>query len=265
MDLLPFPIVSQGELDHLGPAGLRDKLAGPPQAALAWLGAAAAGGTLAAQTLLGQWFLEGRGVARDEARAFAWFKHAAHAGHAGAANLVGRCYENGWGTAAGATAAAHWYTVAAERGSDWGMYNLATSLALGRGLPTDRPAAFAWFRKAADLGHAKSLNIVGGFFEDGWEVLADARIAADYYRRAAEAGDFRGQFNYARVLALAGDHAGAAAWIARAPGTATSAFIEKMLEYLRLAPQPELRRLHGVVQSAAMVGRNAIPGVGQAA
>ncbi|WP_432261994.1 tetratricopeptide repeat protein [Cupriavidus sp. TMH.W2] len=257
MDLLPFPVVSRGELDHLGPAGLRDKLAGPPQAALAWLGAAAAGGSLAAQTLLGQWFLEGRGVARDEARAFAWFKHAAHAGHAGAANLVGRCYENGWGTAAGATAAAHWYTVAAERGSDWGMYNLATSLALGRGLAPDRPAAFAWFRKAADLGHAKSLNIVGGFYEDGWEVPADARIAAGYYRRAAEAGDFRGQFNYARVLALAGNHAGAAAWIARVPDIATPAFIKKMLEYLRQAPQPELRRLYGVVQSSDCAARAA--------
>ncbi|WP_083384313.1 MULTISPECIES: tetratricopeptide repeat protein [Cupriavidus] len=247
---LPFRPATPGELEQLGPAALRDKLCGPAAQALPWLGAAALAGHLDAQALLGQWFLAGRGLARDEARAFAWFKHAAHAGHAGAANLAGRCYENGWGTPQDAHAAARWYQLAAERGSDWGMYNLATALTLGRGVAPERAQALDWYRRAAALGHAKSLNIIGGFYEDGWEVERDLAQAAEHYRRAAEGGDFRGQFNHARLLALQGREAEAGRWIRRVPDSATPAFLEKTLAYLREAPQPALRRLYGPLHDA---------------
>ncbi|SPA02704.1 Sel1 domain-containing protein repeat-containing protein [Cupriavidus taiwanensis] len=262
MDTLPFRVATPVELEQLGPAGLRDKLAGPPQLALPWLGGAAVAGHLDAQMVLGQWFLAGHGVARDPVQAFAWFKHAAHAGHAGAANLAGRCYENGWGTAPDARAAAHWYTLAAERGSDWGMYNLATALVLGRGVVADRRAALRWYQRAAALGHAKSLNILGGFHEDGWEVAQDPARAVAYYRQAAEGGDFRGQFNYARMLALAGREAEAQQWIRRVPQTATGPFIDKMLAFLRDAPQQALQRLYAhasVAAQAATVVQTAQP------
>ncbi len=59
---------------------------------------------------------------------------------------------------------------AARAGLDWGMYNYATMLALGNGVDEDRAAALAWFEKAAALGHAKSINLIGGFHEDGWVV-----------------------------------------------------------------------------------------------
>ncbi|UDM52110.1 tetratricopeptide repeat protein [Cupriavidus sp. MP-37] len=259
MDTLPFRVATPVELDQLGPAALRDKLAGPPHLALPWLGGAAVAGHLDAQMVLGQWFLAGHGVTRDPVRAFTWFKHAAHAGHAGAANLAGRCYENGWGTAPDARAAAHWYTLAAERGSDWGMYNLATALVLGQGIAADRRAALGWYQRAAALGHAKSLNIVGGFYEDGWEVAPDPVRAAAYYRQAAEGGDFRGQFNHARMLALAGREAEAQQWIGLVPQTATAPFIDKMLAFLRDAPQPALQRLYPHARQAAQAAQTAQP------
>ncbi len=250
MDALPFRVATPVELGQLTPDALRDKLSGPPHLALPWLGGAATAGHLDAQMMLGQWFLAGRGVARDEARALAWFKHAAHAGHAGAANMLGRCYENAWGTEQDDRAAAQWYTLAADRGSDWGMYNLATALVLGRGARADRRQALAWYERAAALGHAKSLNIVGGFHEDGWEVAPDPARAAQYYRRAAEGGDFRGRFNYARVLALSGHEAQAQAWIRLVPQGANRPFLDKMLDFLRHAPQAALRRLHAHAEAA---------------
>jgi hypothetical protein len=67
-----------------------------------------------------------------------------------------------------------------------------------------RADALDWFQRAAALGHAKSINLIGGFYEDGWVVAVDVDAAFDHYRRAAEAGDFRGQFNYARLLAERG-------------------------------------------------------------
>ncbi|MGO4332053.1 tetratricopeptide repeat protein [Cupriavidus sp. 2TAF22] len=251
MDTLPFRIASPGELDQLGAAGLAGKLREPAHLALPWLGGAAVQGNLDAQMILGQWFLAGHGVPRDEARAFAWFKYAAHAGHAGAANLAGRCYENGWGTTQDDHAAAQWYTLAAQRGSEWGMYNLATALVLGRGIAASRTDALAWYERAAGMGHAKSLNIVGGFYEDGWEVERDAAMAMDYYRRAAVAGDFRGQFNYARALALCGKDGEAIRWVREVPRTANAPFIEKMLAFLRDAPDAALNRLFGHADAAA--------------
>jgi TPR repeat protein len=173
--------------------------------------------------------------------------------------MTGRCYENGWGAAQDDRAAAHWYTLAAERGSDWGMYNLATALVLGKGLSTDRRAALACYRRAARLGHAKSLNIVGGFYEDGWEVEQDAARAVGYYRQAAEGGDFRGQFNYARMLALAGQEADAQRWIRLVPQTANAPFVEKMLAFLRNAPHEALRRLHAHADAAVHAALAASP------
>ncbi|MGT2489957.1 tetratricopeptide repeat protein [Cupriavidus basilensis] len=131
------------------------------------------------------------------------------------------------------------------------MYNLATALALGRGIAASRTEALDWYRRAAGMGHAKSLNIVGGFYEDGWEVERDAAMAMDYYRRAAEGGDFRGQFNYARALALCGQEHEAIRWVREVPRTATAPFVEKMLDFLRDAPDAVLNRLFSHADAAA--------------
>lgn len=218
-------------------------LAGAPERAAAWVAAAAQNGIVEAQAVYGQYLLDGHGVARDAAAALEWFKHAARADHPMAMNMVGRCYEFGWGTAASAAVAVYWYREAARAGLDWGMYNYATMLALGNGVDEDRAAALAWFEKAAALGHAKSINLIGGFHEDGWVVAADRDAAFDCYRRAAAAGDFRGQFNYARLLAERGRVAEALEWLARVPRTATPSFVAKMRAYLAASPIDAFRAL----------------------
>ena len=159
-----------------------------------------------------------------------------------AVNMVGRCLDQGWGVPRSQLLAERWFRKAAERGLDWGMYNLATLLTLGEGgVPQDRVEAFHWLRKAADLGHVKSINLLGGFYEDGWVVRPDRIAARDYYRRAAIGGDFRGQFNYARFLIQEGDLLGALHWLRQVPGTATPAFICKMKEFLAAFSQHEIR------------------------
>ena len=135
-------------------------------------------------------------------------------------NMVGRCLEQGWGAPVDKAAAASWYEAAAARGLDWGLYNLATLLALGDGVPLDRARALTLFERAAALGHAKSMTMVGSFHEDGWAVAPDREAAADWYRRGAEGGDFRGQFNHARLLADAGRIDRAIRWLRRIPARA---------------------------------------------
>ena len=122
-----------------------------------------------------------------------------------AVNMVGRCLDQGWGVQKSPHLAAPWFRKAAERGLDWGMYNWATLLILGSGVPQDRTEALHWLRQATALHHAKSMNVLGGFYEDGWVVRKDMAEATRLYEASARGGDFRGQFNYGRVLAMEGD------------------------------------------------------------
>lgn len=224
-------------------------LTGPAERAARWLAAAAQRGHTEAQAIFGQWLLDGRGVERNPGEALFWFKTAALSGHAMAANMLGRCYEHGWGAPACDKTATRWYARAADAGLDWGQYNYATQLQLGRGIPADRARAFALFQAAAAQGHAKSINVLGGFYEDGWEVEADPAMALRCYLRAAEDGDFRGQFNAARLLALANRADDALAWMQAVPRTATPAFLAKAHDFLAGHPDARLRALACVLNT----------------
>lgn len=221
-----------------------------------WIRDAAVRGVPDAQVLYGQLLLDGHRVERSPLHALHWFERAALSGHAEAMNMVGRCLDQGWGMPADAASAERWFRAAAERGSAWGMYNLATLLTLGKGVPQNRAAALCWFRKAAALGHVKSLNIVGGFYEDGWEVPRDLETARDHYRRAARGGDFRGQFNYARLLAGEGRVNEAYAWLDAARSSGTDAFIAKMTEYLLGASSECLREYGRRLRAGAVAAGN---------
>lgn len=213
-------------------AEMQRRLAGPPEARAAFVRTAAEGGVAEAQAVYGQMLLDGAGVERDPREAVRWFDRAARQGHVMAINMMGRCYDLGWGVAVDKARAAQWFKVAADQGLDWGMYNYATALALGAGVAEDRPAALALFRKAAAMGNAKAINYVGSFHEDGWVVERDLAEAARCYALAAEGGDFRGQFNHARMLADAGRVDEALDWLAKVPETATDAFIAKVRDWL---------------------------------
>jgi TPR repeat protein len=60
------------------------------------------------------------------------------------------------------------------------------------------------------------MNLVGRCTEEGWGTARDALAAAQWYRRSAEAGYFRGQYNWATVLFMAGHGEEAAKWFERA-------------------------------------------------
>ncbi|MBN9617641.1 MAG: hypothetical protein BGO25_11985 [Acidobacteriales bacterium 59-55] len=203
--------------------------------------AAAECGVREAEVIYGQMLLDGNLVERNPTFALHWFERAALAGDVMAINMVGRCLDQGWGVAASPHLAAPWFRKAAECGLDWGMYNLATLLTLGSGVPEDKLEALYWLRKASDLGHAKSINLLGGFHEDGWIVQRDMVAARECYRKAAIGGDFRGQFNYARLLIKDGEIDEAIFWLQKVPQTATPAFMKKMKRFLEAMSVPAIR------------------------
>ncbi len=127
-----------------------------------------------------------------------------------------RCLENGWGTEADLRKAAASYASAAAMGHDWGEYNLANLLFDGRGVAQNHEQALYWYLRAAQQGHGRAMNLAGRCLEEGWGCTRAPAEAAEWYRRSAESGYFRGQFNYALVLAQQGNGALAANWFWKA-------------------------------------------------
>lgn len=198
----------------------------------AFLAEAAVIGEPQAQALYAQILLDGDGVKADPRAAFGWFNRAAASGHLMALNMVGRCYDLGWGVAVDKARAAECYRVAAERGLDCAMYNFATLLTLGAGVGEDRATALMWFERASALGYAKATNFCGSFAEDGWACPQDKDKAATLYEQAARGGDFRGCFNFARILIDREDKAGAEHWIATSLRLGNERFREQVGEWV---------------------------------
>ena len=60
------------------------------------------------------------------------------------------------------------------------------------------------------------MNLLARCFEEGWGCAKSHAEAAHWYKRSAESGYFRAQFNYAVLLAEQGDSAAAAQWFWKA-------------------------------------------------
>lgn len=238
---LPARPTEPEDLQAITTAQWRSVLAAPPAEAAAWVGAAAGLGHTEAQAVLGQWCLDGHGVARDPAQALHWFLRAAQRGHAMAMNMAGRCHEQGWGMPADAGKAVHWYRQAAQAELPQAQYNLANMLATGRGVGRDHAAAFALYRRATAQGYAKAFAKLGRYFEDGLVVPLDRAQARACYRRGAEGGDFRGQFCHAGMLAEDGRLADALGWLERVVETATPRYLEQAGAALLQSPHDAIR------------------------
>lgn len=193
------------------------------------------------QLLLGQLLINGVGAPRAPREALRWFRAAARARVPMAMNMVGRCYEYGLGTAVDYAQAAHWYHRAATFDCDWAIYNYAHMVASGRGVEKNRAEAFLWFKLASARGHARAMAFLGQYYENGWETPADRDIAFSLYKRSAEAGDCRGQCNYASVLAEQGRVEEALTWLRLAATTAPAHFLAQLVPVLRRSPHEALR------------------------
>ena len=232
---------SLASLAVLTPEDWQSITAGAPKAAAAWMHAAAQLGHGDAQSILGQWLLDGHGLERNHQKALAWFLKAGKQGHIVGINMAGRCFENGWGTPPDAFAATNWYRQAAHKGLEAGMYNYANMLAAGRGVRKDPTAALEWYRRAARMGHVKSMTKIGHFYEDGRVVRKDVDAAFRWFEKGARGGDFRGQFNYASMLAARGQWQQALEWLQKVPLTATPGYKRLAGEQLVQSPNPEFQ------------------------
>ncbi|MBB3772047.1 hypothetical protein FHS55_002656 [Angulomicrobium tetraedrale] len=251
--------ISYSALEKMGPDVLRARISEGPAQAARWVEAAALNGLINAQLAWGQMLVDGHGVRRDPAAGLRWFSIAAKAGSAEGVNMVGRCHELGWGVPPDPTEAARHYRAAADKGHTWAQFNLATLLLEGRGVPADRRGALAWYVHSARGGNAKAMTMVGRYLELGWDRPARPAAALRWYRRGAAGADYRGQFDYARLLlAMTGQLDAALPWFTRAVENGVPAFCRNVGAGLREADEPELRRIaHQALERAATSGEAA--------
>jgi TPR repeat protein len=194
-----------------------------PERAADWVYVAAAEGMPKAQVCYGRMLLEGTGVLKDAGKALAWFRRAARGGDLDAINMVGRCLDNGWGTREDPAAAAEQFKLAADHRLAWAQYNLGHMYLNGRGVARDLPRAYSYYLLAAEQEHPRAMNLVGRCCEEGWGTRCDREAAAYWYRRSAEGGYFRGQYNWGSVLLRSGRFEEAATWFERAALCGTAA------------------------------------------
>jgi TPR repeat protein len=239
-------------LARMNLARLRALLGRNPQVAAECVYAIATEGCAAAQLCYGRMLLAGTGVAPDPRAAYRWFRRAAASGDREAINMVGRCLDNGWGVPADPAAAARHYQRAADAGCSWAQYNLGHLYLDGRGLRCDPGKAFACYRSAALQEHARGMNLLARCHEEAWGTPKNAEAAAHWYRRSAERGYFRGQYNWATVLLRAGRIDEAAHWFERAANGGTD---RVRLAVVVLARASGVARLQALAEQLTRSGK----------
>jgi serine/threonine protein kinase len=105
---------------------------------------------------LGEIFMEGTVVAKNDAEAAKWFRKGADKGNTSAMLFLGGMYRLGDGVEQSDTDAANWFRKAADAGNSAAMYNLGTLYEDGRGVPRDVAKAKGLYEKAAALGDQDS-------------------------------------------------------------------------------------------------------------
>lgn len=186
---------------------------------------AAAKGSVPVMRALAEHYFKGRGVKKDGVKRVAWLEKAGEAGDASAWKAAGDLLHYGVQdpkTEQDFPQAIALYQKAVAKGHGPAMHALGVMHELGRGGPKDLAKAAEWFRKAADAGERFSMAKLGHLAKEE-KKYADA---AEWYGKAAEAGEEHGRFWQAQMWGAAGDRVRAIPLlrdvVAKTPGNSTA-------------------------------------------
>ena len=231
----------------------------------------------------GRNFLHGRGVEKDPQKALAHFEKAAELGHLEAPSAIGYFYSTGLVVEKNDAKAVEWFQKGADKGSAAAKFNLgkfhlesrggvsgteqglalmeeAASLGLtqphtqlaeiyffGNGqIPVDYTKAFHHADAAAQAGVTTSETMVGVMKEHGFGTKANPSEAEQWYRKAAQKGEFKAQSNLGHLLDPAsGDpkrRIEATAWLILAASQNEPLAVRSVQEMEQSMPQKEFAK-----------------------
>ena len=154
-----------------------------------WYLKAAEQGNAVAQTKLGDLYLNGTGVVRDDRKAVEWFRKAAEQGNAVAQTKLGDLYLNGTGVVRDDRKAVEWFRKAAEQGDAVAQTKIGDMYLNGTGVVKDKKNAVEWFRKAAEQGDAVAQYKLGYMYYKGYGIEKSLLWAMVWARKSADQGN----------------------------------------------------------------------------
>ncbi len=173
-----------------------------------------------AQTLIGEIYSKGLGVAEDAKTAAGWYQLGSDAGDPLATFELAMMYQEGRGVEKDRKLAASLFEKAANAGNPMAKYNLGLLHIEGTYATPNLVKAAALIGAAAEAGIAEAQYDFGTMLSEGAGVAPDLKRAAEQFRLAAEGGLTAAQIEYATALYLGKgvepDRVAAALWYQRA-------------------------------------------------
>jgi TPR repeat protein len=131
----------------------------------------------------------------DYKRAIALVRPLAEQGNPKAESILGEMYLHGEGLAQDFGLAASWIQKAAEQGDEISEKEIGVMYYTGQGVPQDYLKAFAWTFKSAEKGYVEAQYNLAVMYHVGQGVVQDYRMAFNWYKRAADRGHESAQYN----------------------------------------------------------------------
>lgn len=108
------------------------------------------------------------------------------------------------------------HLAAAERGDGQTQFQQARASLLGESVPKDVNKAFEFMKSAAAHGHPDAIGGLGYFYSVGIVVAKDDKLATEYFRKGAELGSAKSQFNLGKMLLAVNQVDEGLAWMKKA-------------------------------------------------
>lgn len=151
--------------------------------------------------------------------AFNLVSQEAEKGQAQAMHVLGTFYDQGLGVAKNHSKALEWYLKASDANFPAGAYAVGLAYEVGRGVPASRESAITYFQKAADLKVTEASYKLASLSMAGVPPKADDKKALDYLKAAgvtgAKAQEALGNF-YENGVGLAPNYTQAFNWYKKA-------------------------------------------------
>jgi len=154
---------------------------------------------------LGNNYLSGHGVTRDDKQAAYWYEKAAEAGDPWAEKQIGFFYQSGIGVPVDPVRAVHWYQLAAASGLVSAKTNLGVAYLWGTGVSKDISLAKQLFMDAAEKGDGRAATYLGNMYCLGIVVTRDMVACEHWYTVGAKRHDPLAEFDLGTLFS-AEDH-----------------------------------------------------------
>lgn len=148
-------------------------------------------GNTKAMVQLGECYLTGKGVEKNEAEAFKLFYAAADKGDAHAMYQLGICYLDGKGVAMNSNEAIKLFHTAADKDDTKALCKLAGCYLYGKGVKQDTKEALSLYKSAIEKGDTEAMVQLGKYYKRGIRNLLneDTIESIKLFNLAAEKGD----------------------------------------------------------------------------